>query len=124
MTPRHCAAGRDVVRDASSTLLSPVPQIVDETVDVRGRDVEFGFASARVHRPASGLRTTRQAPSTFFEQAQGPIFGRLDVSSPASTDAKTTDENLYLNFRNDKNPVLVESGDESRIERSMKGSDE
>ena len=49
--------------------------------------------------------------STAARVADASVSGDLARLSPASTDAKTTDENLFSDRENDKNYKLVDSGD-------------
>jgi hypothetical protein len=91
------------------------------TVDNFADDVDLSAATLPVHRDGHHLRTAVGLSSTAARFLDASVCGGFPASSPASTAAKTTDENLYLMTENDKNdlPVdRVDGGPVPPVERS------
>jgi hypothetical protein len=77
-------------------------------VDDRRHHVDAIDRPAAVHRSAWGLGTTDGLSSTGVTVSGTSVHGGFAPSSPASTDAKTTDENLSSLKDNDKNDQPVD----------------
>jgi len=87
------------------------PRDVGTTVDNGGRHVEVQRATSTVHLPDVALRMPTGLSSTAARFLGTSVSGSLRRSSPASTDAKTTDENLNLSTGNPQNVLVVEHVD-------------
>jgi hypothetical protein len=86
-------------------------QSVDRPVDKSGLNVDDTSAWLFVHLEFGMRWTSDRLSSTAARVADASVSGDIDPLSPASTDAKTTDENLSSSRENDKNYKLVDSGD-------------
>ena len=73
--------------------------------------VDDTHGSPAVHLDFGMTWTNDRLSSTAARVADASVSGDLHLLSPGSTDAKTTDENLFFDRDNDKNYKLVDSGD-------------
>jgi hypothetical protein len=102
----------------SDLLDSSRPHDVGDSVDKSRPHVDLGLGSPAVHRPATVAPFVSGPSSTALTALGASVHAECATFSPASTDAKTTDENLYSLMDNDKNDQQVDSGDNRRVERS------
>lgn len=80
-------------------------------MDKSGSHVDDAAGSLSVHLEFGMTWIGDRLSSTAARVADASFSGNLARLSPASTDAKTTDENLFFDRDNDKNYKLVDSGD-------------
>jgi hypothetical protein len=84
---------------------------VGTTVDSDAVHVDLASASVAVHVGDTYLRTATGLSSTAARFLGTNVSGDSGPSSPASTAAKTTDENLNSRRDNDKNDLAVDRVD-------------
>ena len=80
-------------------------------MDNSGAHVDDISGSPAVHLEFGMRWIGDRLSSTAARVADASVSGDPARLSPASTDAKTTDENLFFDRDNDKNYKLVDSGD-------------
>jgi hypothetical protein len=87
------------------------PRGVGTTVDNGGRHVDALRTIPAVHLADTALRTPSGLSSTAARFLGASVSGSSRRSSPVSTTAMTTDENLNLRTGNDQNFLVVEKVD-------------
>jgi hypothetical protein len=75
---------------------------VGSAVEKAGRHVHVLVPTPLVHRTATASTASSRLSSTPVTVLDASVHGHPTPFSPASTAAKTTDENLYYWFDNDK----------------------
>jgi hypothetical protein len=103
LLPRHLAGRRP--SDGGR------PHGVGTTVDNGCRNVHAVRTTPAVHLPAAALRMPAGVSSTGARFFGTSVSGTTRASSPASTAAKTTDENLKIRTGNDQNCQSVDHVD-------------
>jgi hypothetical protein len=88
-----------------------LPQRVGMAVENRSGNVDDTSPSFAVHRASRSRPPAVRLSSTATGCPDASFYRTRTLSSPTSTVAKTTDENLYFLTDNDKNEHLVESVD-------------
>lgn len=94
---------------------------VDSAVDNGGRLVDLSCGPRGVHRLVTASEPSVRLSSTATSPLGASVYRKYRSSSPVSTDAKTTDDNLNSMMLNDKSYSLVESGD---LQACSSGTDE
>ena len=91
--------------------LALLPQRVGMAVENRASCVDDMCHSPAVHRTSPDHPPVVRLSSTVVGCPDASVYRTRTLSSPTSTVAKTTDENLFFMTGNDKNEHLVESVD-------------
>jgi hypothetical protein len=84
------------------------PHTVGTTVDSSVLSVDEMLPALDFHFGAVPATPLSRLSSTAFEGADASVYGGCATSSPASTAAKTMDENLHFLMDNDKNDHYVD----------------
>jgi hypothetical protein len=91
---------------------------VGSAVENRCLLVDDLAGSPVVHLTAAVTHRSTRLSSTPLTAPDASVHGECVTLSPASTDAKTMDDKLYLLMDNDKSDQQVDFGDNRRVERS------
>jgi hypothetical protein len=83
-----------------------------------GADVDDVGGQLVVHLTGSVAHRSTRLSSTALTALDASVHGRCATFSPASTDAKTMDENIYSVADNDKSDHQADFGDNRPVERS------